>query len=40
MSTEKVLRGEETRDKDVMMWSNRRSECANSSWPDNWNKRK
>lgn len=42
MSIEKVLRGEETGDKDVMTWSNRRPECANSSWQwrGNWNKRK
>jgi hypothetical protein len=40
MSTEKVLRGEETGDKDVMTWSNRRPECANSSSPGNWSKRK
>lgn len=30
-STEKVLRGEETGDKDVMTWPNRRPEYANLS---------
>jgi len=34
MSIEKVLRGEETGDKDVMTWFNRCFECASSSCND------